>query len=167
MGAKHFARREAAHKEMKALAFREPWATLIATGVKTHEYRKSDVSVPIKDLVVCASSGGRSDPFSGLCYGKAIALVDVTRSIRTADGYTWVLENPRLIKPFDVPDSEGFFYVQDEVEALPNDRKTYEQVIMPYAEGGWFEEIELVMDACFGNREALRFAFWDDIEKWL
>lgn len=77
----------------------------------------------MRDLVVCASKTARDyQPIPGLCYGKAIALVDVTECMRTVDGAIWWLENPKLIRPFDVHASANFFYVQDEIEVVENDR---------------------------------------------
>ena len=156
------------HKGMKALAFQEPWATLIATGVKKHEYRSRAVKTPVKDLVVCASKTARDFyPIAGLCYGKAIALVDITRCTRNADGYIWWLENPRLIRPFDVHASAAFFYVQDEIVTLPNNREAYEEFILPQAQPGDPDDVKYFLKACFGDREALLYAFGDDIEEWL
>lgn len=156
------------HSGAKALAFQEPWATLIATGFKTHEYRSREIKTPVKDLIVCASKTAKLyEPIPGLCYGKAIALVDVTKCMRTTDGYIWWLENPRLIKPFDVHATASFFYVQDEVVVLPNDRETYEEVLLPRAQRGEDDEIAYFLDACFGDREALMYAFGDDIVEWL
>ena len=158
----------AAHEGMKALAFQEPWATLIATGVKTHEYRSRRIKTPVKDLVVCASKTARDyEPIPGLCYGKAIALVDVRSCREYADGWIWFLENSRLIKPFDVHASASFFYVQDEVVVVPNDRETYDEVILPHAQKGDPDEAAYFLDACFGDREALAYAFGDDTEEWL
>ena len=160
--------KRAAHEGTKALAFQEPWATLIATGVKTHEYRSRDIKTPVKDLVVCASKTPRDyEPIPGLCYGKAIALVDVTKCLRTLDGYIWLLENPRLIRPFDVHASASFFYVQDEVVVLPNDREAYDELILPQAQPGDPAEACYFLNACFGDRDALLYAFGDDVEDWL
>lgn len=157
-----------AHEGAKALAFQEPWATLIATGVKKHEYRSRAIKTPVKDLVVCASKTARDyEPIPGLCYGKAIALVDVTECLRNVDGYIWWLENPRLIRPFDVHASASFFYVRDEIVTLPNDRETYDELILPHAQPGDPDEAAYFLDACFGDREALLYAFGDDVEEWL
>lgn len=160
--------RGAAREGMKALAFQEPWATLIATGVKRHEYRSWGIKTPVRDLVVCASKGARDyETIPGLCYGKAIALVDVTKCMHNVDGYIWWLENPRLIRPFDVRASASFFYVRDEVVTLPNDREAYDEHILPLAQPGDPDEASYFLDACFGDREALRYAFGDDVEDWL
>lgn len=168
MAARATAGKGTAHVGMKALAFQEPWATLIATGFKTHEYRSREIKTPVKDLVVCASKTAKLyEPIPGLCYGKAIALVDVTKCMRTTDGYIWWLENPRLIKPFDVRATASFFYVQDEVVVLPNNREAYEEVILPQAQKGEDDEIAYFLDACFGDREALMYAFGNDIVEWL
>ena len=153
---------------MKALAFQEPWATLIATGVKRHEYRRWARRTPVKDLVVCASKTARDyHPIPGLCYGKAIALVDVTECVLGADGYIWRLENPHLIRPFDVHASASFFYVKDEVVVLQNGRESYEEHILPQAQAGDPDEASFFLSACFGDREALAYAFGDDVEEWL
>lgn len=156
------------HEGMRALAFQEPWATLIATGVKKHEYRSWNVRTPIKDLVVCASKTARDyKPIAGLCYGKAIALVDVTKTLLTTAGYVWFLENPRLIRPFDVHASASFFYVRDEVFVLPNGRESYEEFILPHAQEGDPDDASYFLKACFGDLDALAYAFGDDTEDWL
>ena len=160
--------KRAAHEGTKALAFQEPWATLIATGVKTHEYRSRDIKTPVKDMVVCASKTPRDyEPIPGLCYGKAIALVDVRSTREYLGGWVWFLENPRLIRPFEVHASASFFYVQDKIEVIPNDRETYDEIILPHAQQGDPDEASYFLDACFGDREALVYAFGDDVEEWL
>ena len=127
---------------MKALAFQEPWATLIATGAKVHEFRSREIKTPVKDLVVCASKTARDyKPIPGLCYGKAIALVDVTKCMRTTDGCIWWLENPRLIRPFDVHATASFFYVQDVVEAIPTSEQAYREVVLPHALDGSADDV--------------------------
>ena len=146
----------------------QPWATLIATGAKKHEYRSRAIKTPIKDLVVCASKTARDFyPIAGLCYGKAIALVDVTKCMQNTDGFIWWLENPRLIKPFDVHASAAFFYVQNKIEVLPNTREAYEEFILPQAQPGDYDDIKYFPKACFGDREAMCYAFGDDVEVWL
>ena len=87
-------RKEASQQGMKALAFQEPWATFIVTGVKVHEYRSRRIKTPVRDLVVCASKTARVyEPVPGLCYGKAIGLVDVTSCEPDGEGgWVWGLE---------------------------------------------------------------------------
>ena len=112
MAGRASAGKRATHEGMRALAFQQPWATLIATGVKRHEFRSWAIKTPVKDLVVCASKTPRDfEPIPGLCYGKAIALVDVVKCARSIDDNIWWLENPRLIRPFDVHASAAFFSI--------------------------------------------------------
>lgn len=162
-------RKEALQQGMKALAFQEPWATFIVTGVKVHEYRSRRIKTPVRDLVVCASKTARVyEPVPGLCYGKAIGLVDVTSCEPDGEGgWVWGLENPRLVKPFDVHASASFFYVHDKVEVVPSGEWSYRNNVLPEALEGEPEEIEDVMEACFRSRMMLFQVFGYDVEEWL
>lgn len=93
--------------------------------------------------------------------------MDVTKCMRTTDGYIWWLENPRLIEPFDVRASASFFYVQDEVTVIPSSEESYRANILPEAHDGEPYEVDYVLAGCFGDKEALFGYFDDEIEEWL
>ena len=116
---------------MKALSIREPWASLIAEGIKTIELRswKTTYRGP---LLICASRGAPSREGRaaqrrfgiGTCAGHAIAIVDLVACTPAAredakaacctvkEGeYAWRLENPRRIAPKPVTGRLGLFDV--------------------------------------------------------
>lgn len=133
----------------KALAFQEPYATLITLGLKTVECRSKKVKEPIKDLVVCASKTARIFyPIPTLVYGYAIGLVDVVDCVPFTkkhleqammtqmpekDSYAWILENPRMIKPFEVKASVGFFNTDHSIDVIPTDKDNYRKYFLPLA----------------------------------
>lgn len=121
-------------KGTKALAFQQPWASLIMTGAKTVECRSRNIKTPVRDLLVCASkTASHFLPFPGLAYGYAMALVDVVDCIPFREEHlegacmeempaegdkAWILENPRPVKPFPVHATASFFYVPDKIELV-------------------------------------------------
>jgi hypothetical protein len=121
-------------KGTKALAFQQPWATLIMTGEKTIECRSRNIKTPVKNLLGCASKTATAFlPFPGLAYGYAMALVDVVACVPFKKKHleascmemmpgkednAWILENPRPVKPFPVHATASFFYVQDKIELV-------------------------------------------------
>lgn len=108
---------------MKAISIKQPWASLIAAGVKTLELRAwpTDHRGP---LLICSS---RRPFIDGHRHGAALCIVDVidcrpmTRAdlpfacVREfyADHYAWVLRNVRLIDPFSIVGQLRLFDVRD------------------------------------------------------
>lgn len=162
----------AEHKgEHICLSFQEPFATYIATGLKTVECRSKRKSTPIKDLIVCASkTPSNYEKIPGLVYGYAIGIVDVVDCVPFSDEhygpammtwggggqYAWILENPRLIKPFPVHATAGFFYVKDKPQVITAAPRSYRRCVLPFAyrdeshEGKKLEDT--VIESLFGNR---------------
>lgn len=160
------------HKgEHICLSFQEPFATYIATGQKTVECRSKRKSTPVKDLVVCASkTPSEYEHIPGLVYGYAIGLVDLVDCVPFSaehyspammtwggDGnYAWILENPRLIKPFPVHATAGFFYVKDKPQVIATVPRSYRRCVLPFAyrdgtrDGKKIED--LVIESLFGDR---------------
>lgn len=110
---------------MKALSVRQPWASLIADGVKTIEVR----SWPTKHrgpLLICA--GKR--PYESLPVGVAVCIVEVIDCRPFVHGvdddaaqcegdvgdFAWVLGSVGLIKPFPVYGKLGLFDVSFKLE---------------------------------------------------
>ncbi len=96
---------------MKALSVRQPWASMIAGGVKTIEVRSWPTTYRGELLIVAS----RKPKMLGLPVGQAIAIVQLVdcRQMRRADeraaiferyagAYAWVLECARRISPFAV-----------------------------------------------------------------
>lgn len=118
---------------MKALSVRQPWASLIASGVKTIELRTWQRSYS-GDLLICASSNVWRGQFEGLIdadswnkalkgpRGVALCVVEVLaiRPATAADAsaacsmpsprdYAWILRNVRAIPPRAVRGRLGLF----------------------------------------------------------
>lgn len=108
---------------MKAVSIKQPWASLIAAGIKTLEIRAWP-TVHRGPLLICSS---RRPVIDGHRHGVSLCIVDVTdcRAMQHGDvpfacvdqfypgQFAWILENVRLVKPvpvlgqlrlFDVPD---------------------------------------------------------------
>ena len=103
---------------MKALSIKQPWASLIASGIKTIETRtwKTDYRGP---LLICSSKTPDIAPA-----GQALAVAQLTdcrpmsvldegaARCRKYDGaYSWVLTDIRPIQPFAVRGRIGLFEV--------------------------------------------------------
>lgn len=122
---------------MKALSVRQPWANLIASGVKTIEIRTWKTKYR-GNLLICASKkidGAAESAFKRTIYqfelkpsdlGVAVCvanLIDCRRMNRDdtqaalcnppdAGAYAWVLEDVKRIKPFHVKGQLGLFEVE-------------------------------------------------------
>ena len=152
----------------KCLSFQEPYASYIATGVKDAEFRSRKVNVPIRDLVVCASKTAREHhPIPGLAYGFAVGMVDVVECAGIEGDRVWKLENPRLIKPFEVHATAGFFYVADIPEVIPNDEESYREHILPHCFSDGSEiESEMIASLFSPVADEVQKAFEIDQDKF-
>ena len=110
---------------MKALSLHAPWATAIAAGIKTVEFR----SWPTKyrgDLLICSGAKKEAlweDVFvTGhcLCLANLIDCRPFTKKdLKKAllnkmpdnKGYAWILNNIRPVKPFPVKGQQRLFNV--------------------------------------------------------
>jgi ASCH domain len=108
---------------MKAISIKQPWASLIAAGVKTLEIRQwpTDHRGP---LLICSS---RRPVIEGHRHGAALCIVNVVNCRRMTrddrafacisefypDFYAWELSNPRLIEPFSVMGQLRLFDIED------------------------------------------------------
>ena len=120
---------------MKALSVRQPFASLIVTGLKTIEWRLWQVKYR-GDLLICAGATpadiyyefDQQQAREKWPLGVAVGIISVVdcRAFQSNDleaaymeecpsdpiGYAWVLENPREIKPFPVKGKLNFFNVE-------------------------------------------------------
>ena len=110
---------------MKAVSIKQPWASLIAAGVKTLELRAwpTDHRGP---LLICSS---RRPFVEGHRHGSALCIVNVVdcRAMTAADvpfacvqqfypdHYAWVLLDVRLIEPFSIVGQLRLFDVRDDL----------------------------------------------------
>jgi hypothetical protein len=108
---------------MKAISIKQPWASLIAAGVKTLELRAwpTDHRGP---LLICSS---RRPIVEGHRHGEALCVVKVVncRPMTPADvpfacvrefhpdHYAWVLGDVRMIEPFPILGQLRLFDVGD------------------------------------------------------
>jgi hypothetical protein len=108
---------------MKAISIKQPWASLIATGIKTLEIRQwpTDHRGPL--LVVSS----RRPVIDGHRHGQALCVVNVVGCRKMTrddlpfacirefyfDHYAWVLRDARLIEPFGVMGQLRLFDVPD------------------------------------------------------
>ncbi len=96
---------------LKALSVRQPWASMIASGIKTIEVRSWPTLFRGELLIVSS----RKPDLPGLPLGQAIAVVRLIdcRSMHRRDepaakcklnpgDFAWVLEGARRITPFEV-----------------------------------------------------------------
>jgi hypothetical protein len=111
---------------LKALSIRQPWASLIATGLKTIETRTW--ATPHRgELLICAARNrdARAEP-ADLPTGVALAIVRLidVREMRPEDTvpagvpyqdglWAWLLEEARAIEPFAVRGQLRLFEVDN------------------------------------------------------
>lgn len=173
--------------EHKALAFQEPYATLITLGLKTVECRSKRVKEPIKDLIVCASKTARIFyPIPTLVYGYAIGLVDVVDCVPFTkehlpaammsdmpdkESYAWILENARMVKPFEVKASVGFFKVDHSIDVISTGKDSYREYFLPISHSQdepylCFEDDEGNIDESIDEVEAM-LELWFDAPEYI
>jgi hypothetical protein len=116
-------------KLMKAVSIKQPWASLIAAGVKTLEIRQWPTEHRGPLLIVSS----RRPVLDGHRHGQALCIVNVVdcrRMIRDDppfacirefyfDHYAWVLRDVRLIEPFGVMGQLRLFDVPDQLIKPP------------------------------------------------
>src|SRR4051794_39991044 len=110
---------------MKAVSIKQPWASLIATGIKTLELR----AWPIEHrgpLLICSS---RRPFIEGHRHGEALCVVNVVdcrwmthddvpfACVREfyPDHYAWVLRDVRRVEPFSVVGQLRLFDIRDDL----------------------------------------------------
>jgi len=135
------------HESYKAISIREPFAGMIADGLKTIETRKWSTKFRGR-LVICSS---KSKKISGS--GSAIATVELVdcRPMRPNDwsaaqcdpyprAFAWVLCNPlRFEHPFPVRGKLGLF---DIGQAIEDYRKTSDATIKSFIRKLWMQSRE-------------------------
>jgi hypothetical protein len=108
---------------MKAISIKQPWASLIAAGIKTLEIRQWP-TVHRGPLLICSS---RRPVIDGHRHGEALCIVNVVGCRKMTrddipfacvkemyfDHYAWILKNVRLIEPFAVMGQLRLFDVED------------------------------------------------------
>ncbi len=114
---------------MKAVSIRQPWASLIAAGVKTLEIRQWPTEHRGPLLIVSS----RRPVLAGHRLGEALCVVDLIdcRRMKKEDPpfacirefypeyYSWVLNGVKLIEPFSVVGQLRLFAVPDRLIHLP------------------------------------------------
>jgi hypothetical protein len=119
---------------MKALSVKQPWAGLIAIGMKGIETRTWSTAYR-GSLLIVASKKPQWEFMTGitqkecLIFGQAICIVDLVdcRPMTQADeeiaccpiysgAFSWVIKNSRPVRPFEVKGQLGLFNVE-----LPED----------------------------------------------
>ncbi len=94
---------------MKALSVRQRYASQIASGEKTIEYRSWGTAHRGSLLIVST----KKPHFEDLPCGFAIAVVQLVDCRLTSEGvWEWILENPQPITPFRVQGQLGLYEVQ-------------------------------------------------------
>ena len=106
---------------MKALSIQQPWASMIASGIKTIETRvwSTEYRGP---LLICATKKPEVD---GLPVGVALCIVELVdcRTMTEEDqvkacceiyprAHSFVLKRLRSVEPFPVKGQLGFFDVE-------------------------------------------------------
>jgi hypothetical protein len=113
---------------MKAVSIKQPWASLIAAGVKTLEIRQWPTEHRGPLLIVSS----RRPVLEGHRHGEALCIVDVVDCRRMTredppfacipdfyfDHYAWVLKNVKLIEAFSVMGQLRLFDVPDKLIKL-------------------------------------------------
>jgi hypothetical protein len=110
---------------MKAVSIKQPWASLIAAGIKTLEIRQWPTEHRGPLLIVSS----RRPVIDGHRHGQALCIVNVVDCRRMTrddppfacirefyfDHYAWVLRDVKLIQPFSVMGQLRLFDVADDL----------------------------------------------------
>ncbi len=121
-----------AAENMKAVSIKQPWASLIACGIKTLEVRAWP-TIHRGPLLICSS---RRPVIEGHRHGSALCVVNVTdcRPMKRADvpfacvekfypnHFVWVLRDVKLIEPFSVVGQLRLFEIRDNLIRPPKPR---------------------------------------------
>jgi hypothetical protein len=99
---------EGAPERMAALSIAQPYATSIARGIKTCEYRSWKTSYR-GPLLIAAT---QRPVVRGMPNGVAVGIVELADCVANKQGgYTWELRHAREIKPFAVKGHLGLYTV--------------------------------------------------------
>ena len=105
---------------MRALSAKQPYAELIARGMKTKEYRTWTRDFRGDLLIVASKSPSErglveydGDP-SALVYGAAVCVVDFWNVTGVEGDYSWHLRNPRRVEPVAIKGYASVYHVPDE-----------------------------------------------------
>ena len=118
---------------MKALSLKQPWTGYVASKQKSIETRTWRTSYR-GELLICSSLKADKrfsliDYNHNLCHisGMAICVVDLIDCIpfekkhekdamcEVYEGYAWIIENVRLIKPLSIKGQLSIFNVSDDI----------------------------------------------------
>jgi ASCH domain len=104
---------------MRALSVKQPWAELIARGLKKVENRTWARDFR-GDLLIVASKGRNDEEVIDagldpevLVYGAAVCVVNLTKVTGDDGDYKWHLSDPRRVKPFPVKGYASIYHVED------------------------------------------------------
>lgn len=113
---------------MKALTVKQPWASMIALGEKTQEFR-SWPTMHRGQLLICSAArpvvtfpdDDEDLPGITLPAGYALAVVDLVKCRPDLEhGFSWELQDPREIIPFRVKGKQRLFEIDTTgIERLP------------------------------------------------
>jgi len=107
-------------KDLKAISLKQPWASLVARGMKTIETRKWTTSYR-GDLVICSSKKPKIEPAGyALCIAELYHIEPMKKSHEKKAcikvyprAYSWFLRNIRpLNKPVPIKGSLGIFSIK-------------------------------------------------------
>ena len=114
---------------MKALSIWPEYAAKIAMGIKTVEFRTWETDYR-GDIVICSSSRNQA----GYVSGHAICIVELADIVPfgrehlveagmsyVEEGYAWILQNPRMIKPVPVKGQLRLWNYTGPIEIIPNE----------------------------------------------
>lgn len=116
---------------MKAISVRQPWASLIAGGLKTIETRKWFTKYRGDILIVASKNPKVGDLPTGqaLCIARIVDCRKMTKEDETQarcevypGAYAWILSDIRPIKPFAVKGKLGIYEVE-----LPENNNSQEE----------------------------------------
>lgn len=112
---------------MKAISIKQPWASLIAEGRKIYEIRswKTNYRGPI---LICVSQKPKLENLPTgvmICVVDLVDIIDYRKSHTKKsftdwlpNHYSWILENPRIVKQLPVKGQLGLFNTRTRVNYL-------------------------------------------------
>lgn len=129
---------------MKAISIHADYATLIAMEIKTIEFRSWETSYR-GEILICTSQAYKNnkDYKDAFVFGKAIATAEIVDCMpfnfkkhsenafvydKKLKGFSWILDNVKIIEPFDVKGKLKIYEVETNPTYLnvePEDLQDY------------------------------------------
>lgn len=102
---------------MQAISIHQPYASLIATGIKKIEHR-SWKTKHRGNLLICSTAKKMVEDGMLIPGGYALCVVNLHACKKNKNGYDWYLKNVQEIQPFKVKGKQKLFKIDYKIQLL-------------------------------------------------